>query len=164
MKTLYLISGTMGVGKTETCQKLKSVLPESVFLDGDWCWDMHPFQVTEETKTLVVDNICYLLYNFLRCSAFQNIIFCWVMHEQSIIDGILSRLDLTDCTVKSISLVCDAEHLKERLQRDIDSGVRQPDVIERSIQRIPLYEKLDTVRIDVSRITAEQAAEKISKL
>ena len=112
---------------------------------------------------MVVDNICHLLYNFLRCSAFQNIIFCWVMHEQSIIDGILSRLDLTDCAVKAISLVCDAEHLKERLQRDVDSGVRQPDVIERSIQRIPLYEKLDTVRIDVSRITAEQAAEEISK-
>lgn len=113
---------------------------------------------------MVMDNICHLLYNFLRCSAFQNIIFCWVMHEQPIIDGILSRLDLTNCAVKFISLVCDAERLKERLQRDIDNGVRQTDVIERSIQRIPLYEKLDTVRIDVSRLTAELAAEKISKL
>lgn len=40
MKNIYLIGGTMGVGKTTTCQVLKSKLPGSVFLDGDWCWDM----------------------------------------------------------------------------------------------------------------------------
>ncbi len=43
MKNIYLIGGTMGVGKTTTCQVLKSKLPGSVFLDGDWCWDMQPF-------------------------------------------------------------------------------------------------------------------------
>ena len=50
MKTLYMIGGTMGVGKTTVCQQLKQDLPNSVFLDGDWCWDASPFQVTEETK------------------------------------------------------------------------------------------------------------------
>ena len=29
----------MGVGKTTVCQLLKQDLPNSVFLDGDWCWD-----------------------------------------------------------------------------------------------------------------------------
>lgn len=77
MKTLYIIGGTMGVGKTTTCQHLKKILPDSVFLDGDWCWDSHPFQVTEETRHMVMDNICYLLNNFLRVSAYRNVIFCW---------------------------------------------------------------------------------------
>ncbi len=67
----------MGVGKTTVCQIMKSRLCHSVFLDGDWCWDMHPFQVTEETKRMVVENICFLLNNFLRCSAYENIIFGW---------------------------------------------------------------------------------------
>ena len=53
MKNLYLIGGTMGVGKTTVCRQLKEDLPRSVFLDGDWCWDASPFQVTEETKTMV---------------------------------------------------------------------------------------------------------------
>ena len=26
---------------------MKKKMNNSVFLDGDWCWDMHPFQVTE---------------------------------------------------------------------------------------------------------------------
>ena len=54
MKTIYLIGGTMGVGKTTVSQQLKKELPNSVFLDGDWCWDADPFQVTEETKAMVM--------------------------------------------------------------------------------------------------------------
>jgi len=34
-KTVYLISGTMGVGKTAVCQELKRRLSNAVFLDGD---------------------------------------------------------------------------------------------------------------------------------
>ena len=106
MKTLYLIGGTMGVGKTTVCRELKNQLPRSVFLDGDWCWDMNPFVVTEETKAMVLDNITTLLKNFLRCSAYDHVIFCWVMHQQAILDQILRRLDLTDVTVVPVSLVC----------------------------------------------------------
>ena len=78
MKRLYLLGGTMGVGKTTVSQQLKQDLPNSVFLDGDWCWDADPFQVTEETKSMVIRNICYLLNSFLHCTAYENIIFCWV--------------------------------------------------------------------------------------
>ena len=73
MKTLYLIDGTMGVGKTAVSQQQKMMLPNSVFLDGDWCWDASPFQVTEETKAMVIRNICYMLNSFLHCSAYGNV-------------------------------------------------------------------------------------------
>ena len=53
MKKIYLIGGAMGVGKTTVAQILKTKLSNSVFLDGDWCWDSDPFQVTEETKIMV---------------------------------------------------------------------------------------------------------------
>ena len=75
MKTLYLIGGTMGVGKTTVCQLLKKKLPKSVFLDGDWCWDADPFVVTPEIKEMILDNIRHLLNNFLHCSVYENIIF-----------------------------------------------------------------------------------------
>ena len=86
MKKLILIGGTMGVGKTATSSLLKQKLNQSVFLDGDWCWDMHPFVVNIETKAMVMNNIVYQLNQFISCSEIENIIFCWVMHEQSIID------------------------------------------------------------------------------
>ena len=161
MKKLYLIGGTMGVGKTSACQILKQKLDNSVFLDGDWCWDMHPFQVTQETKKMVLENIAFLLNNFIQCSAYENIIFCWVMHEQDIIDDILSRLDTAGCQIRSISFVCSEEALRARLQKDVNRGIRTADVIPRSLERVPMYEKLDSVKIDISGLSPEQAAEMV---
>lgn len=164
MKKIYLIGGTMGVGKTTACQLLKKKLNNAVFLDGDWCWDAAPFQVTGETKVMVLDNICHLLNNFIHCSAYENIIFCWVMHEQSIIDNIISRLDLVGCEVKSVSLICNGSALKQRLQKDIEAGIRKSEVIERSLQRLPLYSCLDTFKIDVSFLSPEETANQIAGL
>ena len=161
MKKLYMIGGTMGVGKTSACQILKQKLDNSVFLDGDWCWDMHPFQVTQETKKMVLENIAFLLNNFIQCSAYENIIFCWVMHEQDIIDDILSRLDTAGCQIRSISFVCSEEALRARLQKDVNMGIRTADVIPRSLERVPMYEKLDSVKIDISGLSPEQAAEMV---
>ena len=164
MKTLYIIGGTMGVGKTATCQLLKKRLPGAVFLDGDWCWDADPFRVTEETKTMVMENIAFLLNQFLHCSAYENVIFCWVLHEQAILEDLLARLDTAGCRVLCVSLVCTAEALEERLRRDVEAGLRQPDVIARSLARLPLYGKLNTVKLDVSACTAEEAAGQLAKL
>lgn len=164
MKKLYLIGGTMGIGKSTISQQLKQQLNRSVFLDGDWCWDAHPFQVTEETKEMVLNNICAVLNNFLKCSAYENIIFCWVMHEQSIIDTIISRLDIADCRILAISLLCSESELIQRLQKDITAGIRSHDVLERSIQRIPLYQKLNTRKINTSDKSPAEIAREIANI
>lgn len=164
MKKIYLIGGTMGVGKTTICQQLKLELKNSVLLDGDWCWDANPFQVTEETKRVVIDNICYLLNNFIHCSAYDNVIFCWVMHEQTIIDTIIEKLDATDCDIVTISLIVDESCLQKRLLADIENGLRNTDVISRSIKRIPLYQKLNTIKIDTCNKSVQTIVNEITKL
>ena len=164
MKTLYLIGGTMGVGKTTVSQQLKKDLNNSVFLDGDWCWDASPFQVTEETKEMVIHNICYLLNSFLHCSAYENVIFCWVMHEQSIIDDIIKELDTENCKVKKISLIADESSLRDRLTVDITCGIRTTDIIDRSVRRISMYQALDTVKIDTSDKTVREITDEIMLL
>ncbi len=150
MKNLYLIGGTMGVGKTTVCKILSQKLQNSVFLDGDWCWYSTPFTVTDETKKMVMDNVTHLLNNFLKCSAFENVIFCWVMHEKSIIDEILSRIDVSGCKVFKISLVLSEKELEKRLESDVMRRLRDADVIKRSTERLPLYNALDTIKIDAS--------------
>lgn len=164
MKTLYLIGGPMGVGKTTICRILKEQLDNCVFLDGDWCWDMHPFQVTEETRAMVLDNICHLLNSFLHCSAYDHILFCWVMHRQSIIDSILDRLDTAGCEVVKISLVCDGETLRKRLAKDVEAGLRKPDVLARSLERLPQYSSLHTIHLDTTHLAAAEAAKIIRRL
>lgn len=161
MKKLILIGGTMGVGKTTISKQLKTMLDQSVFLDGDWCWDMHPFVVNDETKEMVLKNITYQLQQFMNCSNIQNIIFCWVMHEQSIIDEILSRLDVSECQVYPISIICSSDALKQHIQTDIDKGLRHQDVLKASLERLPLYDSLNTHKIDTTSLTIEESAIKI---
>lgn len=163
MKRLILIGGPMGVGKTATCRELQKILPKNVFLDGDWCWDMRPFTVTEETKEVVQRNIAAMLNNFLACSEWENVIFCWVMHMQDIIDTILSRLDLDGVQVHCISLVADEDALTGRIMGDVAAGVRQSDVLARSLAYLPLYDRLNTEKMDVSHISAAQAARLIAE-
>lgn len=164
MKKLILIGGTMGVGKTTVSQELMKELDHSVFLDGDWCWNMHPFVVNDETKEMVMDNICYVLNNFIHCHSYDNIIFCWVMHEQMIIDNLLKRLDTKECEVYCISLVCSLEQLTKQIQNDIDLKIREKDVLERSLNRLSLYQSLNTIKIDTSNLKINEIILKIKEV
>ena len=84
------------------------------------------------------------------------------MHEQGIIDDILSRLHKEENVaersyqVRKVSLVCTEEELKARICRDIEKGIRDSSVIERSLAYLPLYEALDTVKTDVTGKTPEE--------
>ena len=161
MKHLYVISGARGVGKTAVCQQLKPLLAPCAFLDGDWCWDMEPFTVNKENRTMVMGHIQYLLRGFLQNSGYENVIFCWVMDQQEIIDAVLAPLAGKEFELFSFSLVCGPGTLESRLRRDVDAGLRAPDVIGRSLAYLPLYGALDTEKLDVSACTPEEAAEAI---
>jgi len=154
----------MGAGKTTVCRALQKILPGTVFLDGDWCWDAAPFIVNEETKRMVMENIAFLLSQFLACSAYQNVVFCWVMHEQRILSDLLSRLNTKNCQVLCVTLTQSEEVLRERLQRDIDCGIRNEDVIARSFMRLSGYSEMDTAKLDTSALSPKEAAEKIAAM
>lgn len=65
------------------------MLINSVWLDGDWCWMMNPFTVSDENKNMVINNITHLLRSFLTNSSFQYVIFNWVIHYEDIFNLIL---------------------------------------------------------------------------
>lgn len=159
-KTLYLIGGPMGVGKTTACRELSRMLPRSVFLDGDWCWQADPFQVTEETRAMVLDNIRHLLGNFLRCSAYEHVVFCWVMHEQAIVDAVLDGLPLATCEaqVRHVSLVASEDVLRERVERDIEEGRRDADAAARSLAYLSRYRSLDAPVVDTTGLSPHEVA------
>lgn len=163
MKRLIFVNGAMGAGKTTVCRELKEILQPSVFLDGDWCWDMSPFVVTAETQQLVLDNICGMLNRFLACEAFENVIFCWVMHRQEIIDGILARLETGGAEYRLFTLDITEKALRERLGGDIAQGKRTPDVIARSMDRRLACRQTQGMKIDVSRISPRETALRIAR-
>ena len=86
------------------------------------------------------------------------------MHQQSIIDSIVEKLDTQNCDVKYISLIADEKTLRDRLSMDIERGIRTADVIERSVSRIPLYQTLNTIKIDTNEKAVAVIANEIKQL
>lgn len=82
-KKLIVINGTIGVGKSSVSSKLSKELENSVLLDGDWCWMINPWKVTEENKKMVEENITFLLNQFLKNSGFNHIVFTWVLDYEN---------------------------------------------------------------------------------
>jgi len=157
VKKLIIINGTMGTGKTTICKILYKKLNNSVWLDGDWCWMMNPFKVTEENKRMAEDNITYLLNNFLENPDFEYVIFSWVMHNENIFDVLLEKLQKNEFQRYKISLVCSPEELKKRMLKD---GREEKD-IEMSLGRLKSYERMDTIKVDTTNTAVEKTVNEI---
>jgi adenylate kinase family enzyme len=161
MKKLIIVNGTMGVGKTTVCRELYEKLDKSIWLDGDWCWMMNPFMVTEENKKMVENNIIYMLRSFLCNSSFDYVVFNWVIHQEFIFDILLDRLKDLEFRLYKISLVCSEEALRERILKDPS---RDESKIDMSLERLQEYYKMDTIKIDTSDIRAVEAANRIADI
>lgn len=149
----------MGIGKSTICNQLNQDLDHSVFLDGDWCWNMDPFVVNQDTKNMVLDNITHCLNNFIHTPGIENIIFCWVMHKQDIIDQIVQQLDTEGVDIHLISLICEKEELIKRMLIDR----RDNQTIRKSLQYLELYKDLDTQKIDVTTLDVQKTIDKIKR-
>lgn len=148
----------MGI-KSTICNQLNQDLDYSVFLDGDWCWNMDPFVVNQDTKSMVLDNITHCLNNFIHTPGIENIIFCWVMHKQDIIDGIIQKLNTEDVEIHLISLICEKEELMKRMLIDR----RNNQTIQMSLDYLELYKDLNTQKIDVTTLDVQKTIDKIKR-
>lgn len=157
MKKLIIINGPMGVGKTTVSKNLFNSLKPSVLLDGDWCWNMNPFLVNDENKKMVLNNIKYLLKNYLNNSNFEYIIFCWVIPEEEILNDILSDLP-NNFELHKFTLTCDPDSLKYRLLNDINRQISQKTITD-SLSYIPKYNLMDTTKIDSTDKSINQIVE-----
>ena len=83
------------------------------------------------------------------------------MHEQSIIDDILCRLNISCCRLINVSLICGEDELVRRLHNDIAAGLRTDGIIERSVSRLGKYCNLNTKKIDTTHLNPEEVARKI---
>lgn len=115
-------------------------------------------------KKEIINTIVARLNEYLDSPLYENIIFCWVMHERNIIHQILSKLKLVNFNLINVSLICNNETVIHRLTQDISAGLRDKDIIQRSLDRLPLYTKLETIKINTNDKDPLEVANETVKL
>ena len=161
MKNLIFINGTMGAGKSAVSRELKKILAPSFFLDGDWCWDMEPFAPGAAERALVLRNIAFLLNSYLAFDGRGNVIFGWVMHKRAVVEDLLARLDLSGARFFLFTLDVSEAELTRRLSRDVERGLRDSGIVERSLARRREFDAFGEV-VPADGISPAEAAHAIA--
>ena len=122
MKKLILISGSPCVGKTAVGMRLFERYDNSAYLDGDWCWCVHPFSVTDRRLRNGDRSMSFVLSNYLN-SDFGHVFFASVvLTDPRIRGGILNGITAEQYSVIGFTLTCSEETLKKRHDKRGDKG------------------------------------------
>ena len=156
-KPLILIHGPMGVGKTTVCRRVLERLDRAAWLDGDWCWTMHPWSFSERNRAMALSNIAHVLTGFLENPEFDIVLFSWVIHLPDIFDTLLSALPAGTFDPLRVTLVASPEALRERCRAD----GRDEESVVRSLERLPLYRAFPDSLLDTTQMSRDEVAERV---
>ena len=121
-KKLILISGSPCVGKTAAGTRLFESYDNSAYLDGDWCWCVHPFSVADSRLRNGDKSMSFILSNYLN-SDFEYVFFTSVvLTDPAIREGILNGITAEGYRIISFTLTCSEETLKKRHDKRGDRG------------------------------------------
>lgn len=71
---LIIISGSPCVGKTAVADKLFQSYNNSAYCDGDWCWCVNPFSLSDPRLRNGDKSMSFIISNYLN-SGFDYVIF-----------------------------------------------------------------------------------------
>ena len=121
-KKLILISGSPCVGKTAVGTRLFESYDNSAYLDGDWCWCVHPFSVADRRLRNGDKSMSFVLSNYLD-SDFAYVFFTSVvLTDARIREGILNGITAKGYDTLGFTLTCSEEALKKRHDKRGDPG------------------------------------------
>ena len=121
-KKLILLSGSPCVGKTAVGTRLFESYDNSAYLDGDWCWCVHPFSVADSRLRNGDRSMSFVLSNYLD-SGFEYVFFTSVvLTDPKIRENILNGITARDYETIAFTLTCSEETLKKRHDRRGDKG------------------------------------------
>lgn len=160
MKNIIILNGPMGCGKTTVGKKICERLHKTAFIDGDWCFDLHPFVGNNETKNMAVDNIVFMIQNYSLCSECENIVLVWLMDDKKYHDRIINEILNLKLNIIDLTLWCDEPNLVQRWTNDKICEWRNSQWLEVSKKSLNYFKSLNNV-LNTSELSIDEVVDSI---
>lgn len=160
MKKVIFLNGPMGVGKTAVGRLLQGALPQTAFIDGDWCLDIEPFVGNSETRAIAVNNILHLLGNYKACSCCRNVVVAWLMDRPEVREALDAGTRERVLEPWWFTLGCSAQALRLRWEADRACPWRTEEWLTVSLCSLEGFADLPG-QVDTTDKTAQQVRDEI---
>ena len=164
MKRLIVICGANGVGKSSVSSKLLELLPNSAYVDSDWCRKINPFDFTAEAADVAKKNILSLMRNYFDCPQVQNVIFPYGFHGrrkeiyESLICELRKEINFELCPV---ILYCSEV---ENINRMLNDNRDEARITRALINTRSIYDEYEYPKIDVTNLSISDTVIEIMKI
>jgi Cdc6-like AAA superfamily ATPase len=155
-KTLMLICGANGIGKTTISRQLLRRIRNSAYIDSEFCRAMNPSVLDDTTIPTITRNISCLIRNYLLCPAVDTVILSYGFHGRRIevFHGVLRDLASLEYTFVPLLLVCEESENVRRMRAD----GRDNDRILRSLEHSrPAYGDVGYPQLDITKLSVDEA-------
>ncbi|MCL2671746.1 MAG: AAA family ATPase [Clostridiales bacterium] len=165
MKNLILICGASGIGKSTACKALTEVLPNTAFIDSDYCRYMNPFGFTQEEIQIVVSNISNMMINYFACSTIENVIFQYGFHgvREQIFSVIIEVVNAQNIEYNFCPIILQCS-LEESIRRMVNDN-RDEARIQRAIENTRhIYDAYTYPKINITDLSVRETCFEIMEV
>lgn len=156
VKTIYIISGPLGVGKTSVSNKLVSMIEQCVLIDGDSLFlplEMVRSLSWKNRLKVTWKNILSITRNYVNKNF--NVVIDFVVEDE--LGWFLKNISNLEVVVKYVALITDEKTITSRLKKRgglkyLDRSLLLLKKIEKTVNSKHLY---DTTAKSVSQIAKD---------
>ena len=168
MKTLVLLGGPPGVGKTSVLHYLENNIPACGILDADDVWRVSSDIAVEQNRTIAHANVISAADGYLVAGC-QTVIVSWVFARAALYEPLIHGLQNKIDQIKQIYLTADPETLSSRIRERRSKAAKAypqsvEELIDYSLDRQALIASLPFQKIDTSHLSSEEVGRTLLSL
>ncbi len=160
MKNLLFLCGPNGIGKTTISKEIVRILPNSAYVDSDWCRIMNPFVLNDDTIPVISNNISSMILSYFNCPIVETVIFSYGFHgrRKEVFENVVRKSAEFPYNFIPYLLWCGEEENIKRMKID----GRSAEQIERTInQSRKSFDGVTYEKMDITDMSVNQAANAI---
>jgi len=167
---IIIINGSIGVGKTAVSWKVKSLLYQSVMLDGDYLGAVNPFDLHSQERINYLYKTIACLVKFHFQNDFKHFIINYVFENEEQLNLLRRELERFDETIYFYLLYCEEEIQKQRIKNRNNNQLEWE--LQRALELNHILNKAEELgyigdRLNTTNLTTDEVAtaivEKVQK-